>query len=99
MTEEDKDRTGEGSFAELLARLAQQDSPDAEGERSEISVRVDSLLRALTDAVGAEWPSAEELRELPPAEFASLSRQLSLVIDRLTALRVDLLGGRGRRPL
>lgn len=99
MNDADDQSSSEESLAELLARLAQPDPAGAEPAPTEISARVDALLRALTDAAGAEWPSAEELQQLPPAEFENLARQLSLLIERLTVLRVGLLAGRGRRPL
>ena len=94
MSERDENGTEGGPFAELLARLAQESEGDGPPVRSELAERVESLVGALLDAVNADWPTAEELRRLPAADFAKLARQLSLVIDRLATLRVELLGGR-----
>jgi hypothetical protein len=89
------DESRKEPFAEVLARLAEQDQSDQPAARTEIGERVDLLLAALREAVLGSWPTIEELRQLPPDEFAALARQLSLFIDRLTELRVGLLSGRG----
>lgn len=98
MTEKDRDEGATAKpFSEILARLAEQGDSVPAPARTEVSERVELVIGALRQAVLDDWPTVEELRELPPDEYSRLVRELSLAIDRLTALRVQLLSGRGPR--
>ncbi len=88
----------EEALAELLATMTPQNegAPSAaEPDLSGVSATVEARLQALTQAVSQGWPTIEELRRLPASDFSTLVRELGVVIDRLTGLRVELLSGRG----
>jgi hypothetical protein len=97
MTDDPKKEPAANPFAEMLARLAEQEQSTTPAAKGEVSERVESLLGALGESILGDWPAVEELRKLPPDEFAALCRQLSLFIERLAALRSELLLGRGPR--
>jgi hypothetical protein len=85
------------ALAEMLARLVERDETAERLSRSEISERAEALLSSLREALSADWPPVDELRSLPASELTALVRQLSLLIDRLTSIRLELLQGRGPR--
>jgi hypothetical protein len=83
------------AMAELVA-LAQQDGlPEVSGG-AKTPERVDRLLRLLGDGLLDEWPNSADLRRLAPADHAAMVRQIGVFVERLSALRLELLDG--RRP-
>lgn len=96
MSEQGNDEPRLSPFAGVLARLADRHEASGPAARSAISDQVESLIVTLRAAIDRDWPTVDELRRLPPEDFTNFARQLSLLIDRLTALRVELLSD--RRP-
>ena len=88
------------ALAEMLTALSDQGEGEADHRdpaQAELAERVDDRLKTLGDAVLGEWPAVDELRRLPADQHASLVRQLGVYVERLSALRVELLSGRGPR--
>jgi hypothetical protein len=84
------------AMAELVA-LAQQDGlPDEVSGGANPPERVDCLMRLLSDGLLGEWPTSGDLRRLAPADNAAMVRQIGVFVERLSALRLELLDG--RRP-
>lgn len=94
MTEPAFERTGEGSFKEPRIRLAPEEHTAA--DVTDTTQRIQSLIEDLEHAMNGDWPTAAELRRLPQGDFGKLTRELSVVIDRLNALRIGLLGAGAR---
>lgn len=94
MTEPAFEAPEEGPMQEPIVRLTNEKA--AATDITDTSQRVESLIDSLEQVMSGDWPSAAELRGLPPGDFARLARHLSHVIDRLNTLRVELLGAGAR---